>query len=57
MYKRWMMTIKETTINKKTEKAALWYERADVDSGTSLVLFSQGGWSMLWADPLINTYC
>lgn len=35
-----MMTIKETTINKQTERTALWYERADVDSGTSLVLFS-----------------
>eukprot|EP00828_Plagiopyla_frontata_P041648 TRINITY_DN5_c0_g1_i1.p1 TRINITY_DN5_c0_g1~~TRINITY_DN5_c0_g1_i1.p1 ORF type:complete len:380 (+),score=44.35 TRINITY_DN5_c0_g1_i1:65-1204(+) len=57
MYKRWMMSIESTTINNKTEKTALWYRRADVDSGTSLVMFSQGAWDMLWNDPLVNTYC
>ena len=35
-----MMSIESTTINNKTETTALWYKRADVDSGTSLVMFS-----------------
>ena len=49
-----MMTIRETIINNKSEITALWYMRADVDSGTSLVLCSEGGWNMLMDDPVVK---
>ena len=57
MYKRWMITIKNTKVDGTTSHQELWNERAVIDTGTSLLLMGDNGAKLLNADSAIKQNC